>query len=122
MLAEEKDSEHPWFQRILLIDVGTCLVSVYHDSEKEILVHIEILNAITSFPCPTFGHNFSNILVGCWCKRFKMIVLIFVYTQVVEVIEYRAAQKFKETVDEREVDYSATSNHGHLWFGCIHLV
>jgi hypothetical protein len=25
-------------------------------------------------------------------------------------------------VDEREVDYSATSNHGHLWFGCIHLV
>jgi hypothetical protein len=51
-----------------------------------------------------------------------MIVLVFVYAQVVEVIEYRAAQKFKETVDEREVDYSATSNHGHLWFGCIHLV
>jgi hypothetical protein len=109
MLAEEKDSEHPWFQRIPLIDVGTCLVSVNHDSKKEILVHIEILNAIMSFPCPTFGHNFSNILVGCWCKRFKMIVLAF-------------AQKFKETVDEREVDYSVTSNHGHLWFGCIHLV
>jgi hypothetical protein len=27
-----------------------------------------------SLPCPTFGHNFSEVLVGCWCKRFEMIV------------------------------------------------
>ena len=111
MLAEEKDGEHPWFQRIPLIDIGTCLVSINHDGKKEVLVHIEILNAIMSLPCPTFGHNFSNVLVGCWCKRFKTIVLIFIYAQVVEVIEYRAAEKVTETVDEREVDTVQTLWH-----------
>jgi hypothetical protein len=111
MLVKEKDGEHPWFQRIPLIDIDTCLVSVNHDGKKEVLVHIEILDAIVSLPCPTFGHNFSDVLVGCWCKRFEMIVIIFDYAQVVEVVKYRAVEKVTETVDEREVDTVQTLWH-----------
>ena len=105
-----------------MIDVGTHFVSVNHDGKKKVLVHVEIMNAVTSLPCPTFGHNFSNVLVGCGCKRFETIILVFVYAQVVEVVEYRATEKVTEAVDEREVDYFVPSNHRHLWFGRIHLV
>jgi hypothetical protein len=67
-----------------------------------------------------FGHNFSNILVGCWHKWFETHILIFVYAQIVGVIKYRAAEKVIETVDEGEVDYSVTSNHAQLSWVLVH--
>jgi hypothetical protein len=67
------------------------------------------------------GHDLTVVGHCCWLKTIETILLFFVCTQVVNVVEGGAMEQVLKRIEEREVNDIATFNLFGHWLRALNL-